>query len=180
MALVFLISESRYVNPEKQDWYIDQILLEDKLISDALKQFDVQTERVDWADESVDWSMADLAVFRTPWDYFERIDEFTAWMKKTKDVVRFINPYEQVLWNFNKRYLQDLEQEGFPIVPSVFVDKGDSRSLKEICSELDWGEFIIKPCISGGGFGTYRISPDQIVAHEGIYRELIDDRDMMI
>ncbi|NNC83180.1 MAG: hypothetical protein HKN79_06350 [Flavobacteriales bacterium] len=179
-ALIYLISESRYTDPPEKDWNVEQILLEDELITKALASYDIQTERVDWADTSVDWSKADIALFRTPWDYFVRISEFKEWMERVEHQVRFINPLETIHWNFHKSYLQDLEEKGFPIVPSIFIDQGDSRSLTDIAESIPWNEFIIKPCISGGGFGTYRIGPHNLAEHIEDYNALIAERDMMV
>ena len=33
---VVILTDHRYVNPKKIDWYIDQVLLEDKLVQTAL------------------------------------------------------------------------------------------------------------------------------------------------
>ena len=35
---VVILTDNRYVNPEKKDWYINQVLLEDKLLKTALEK----------------------------------------------------------------------------------------------------------------------------------------------
>ena len=35
---VIILTDYRYVNPEKTVWYIDQVLLEDKLLQTALEK----------------------------------------------------------------------------------------------------------------------------------------------
>ena len=35
---VVILTDHRYVNPKKTDWYIDQVLLEDQLLQTALEK----------------------------------------------------------------------------------------------------------------------------------------------
>ena len=41
----------------------------------------VTAEPVVWSDGSVDWTRYDALVIRSTWDYFNRIDEFRAWLQ---------------------------------------------------------------------------------------------------
>lgn len=38
MIDVVILTDNRYINPEKTDWYIDQVLLENKLLQTALEK----------------------------------------------------------------------------------------------------------------------------------------------
>lgn len=80
-----------------------------------------------WDDADVDWFNCPLAVLRTPWDYTHRLPEFLTW---ADGVPRLANPAAVVRWNSDKRYLQDLETAGVPIVPTVWVhaEQGDLPS----------------------------------------------------
>ena len=35
---VIILTDYRYVNPEKTDWYIDQVLLEDNILQTSLEK----------------------------------------------------------------------------------------------------------------------------------------------
>ncbi len=180
MKHIYLLTESRYVAQEDADWYVQQILDEDELLSDGLKNHGITTTRVDWADPDVDWSKADAAVFRTIWDYFERYDEFMAWFHETKSKVRFINSPEQILWNIDKHYLLDLKKEHIPIVPSIFIETGERRTLAEICEDSEWDEYILKPCVSGGAFNTFRFRAEGISELEELFSKLIAKESMIL
>ncbi|SVE32442.1 uncharacterized protein METZ01_LOCUS485296, partial [marine metagenome] len=78
---VVILTDNRYVNPEKTDWYIEQVLLEDKLLQTALEKQGLTVCKKDWADPNFDWATTKYAIFRTTWDYFERFDEFFSWLE---------------------------------------------------------------------------------------------------
>lgn len=157
---IALLSEHRYVGrePAPDDWYFRNILHDDALLQEGLAAHDIAADRVDWADPSVDWSQYALAVFRTTWDYFERIGEFTSWLRRVERTMRLVNPAKTIWWNLDKHYLADLERRGVPIVPSLYIEAGDPRPLSEVLAASGWDEAVIKPCVSGAARHTYRVS----------------------
>ena len=76
MIDVVILTDNRYVNPAKTDWYINQVLLEDKLLKTALEKQGLIVCKKDWADSNFDWTTTKYAIFRTTWDYCDRFDEF--------------------------------------------------------------------------------------------------------
>lgn len=81
-----------------------------------------------------------------------------------------MNPTSVLRWNTEKTYLQDLQAQGFPTIPTVWVDQPVSDlpssssfpSLTDILSanfpaSNDDDIFVIKPAVSGGSFGTFKI-----------------------
>lgn len=56
----------------------------------------------------------------------------------------------------DKHYLRDLAQLGASTIPTQYIEKNSSISLKKIF--LEKGSFIAKPCISAAGFGLYHIT----------------------
>jgi len=100
-----------------------------------------------WDDADVDWFNCPLAVLRTPWDYTHRLPEFLTW---ADGVPRLANPAAVVRWNSDKRYLQDLETAGVPIVPTVWVhaEQGDLPAHRFTA----WGgDVVVKPTVAAGG-----------------------------
>ena len=159
-ADIALVSERRFVNREAapDDWYLRNILNDDRLLSDALTGRGLSSVRVDWSDPSVDWASFKLAVFRTTWDYFDRFPEFTAWLKRAEREVRFINDATTAWWNLDKHYLGDLERRGVAIVPSVYHEAGSAETLPELLGRSGWDEAVLKPCVSGAARHTYRVN----------------------
>jgi glutathione synthase/RimK-type ligase-like ATP-grasp enzyme len=114
---------------------------------------------VDWADPQVDWARYDAAVLRTTWDYYERIDEFLAWLPRVSAATRLLNPPALVTWNLDKRYLLDLAGAGLPMAPTRVIPTSDTTPLRALLADTGWPEAVIKPCVSGAARLTYRLSP---------------------
>lgn len=177
---IVLLTEARYLTPVAGDSYIENIFEEDRLLADALQQHGLGSVRVSWDDKDFDWAMAKMVLFRTPWDYFYRYDEFTAWLQKTASVTMLINSPELVAWNIDKRYLRSLAEAGIPIPPTLFIDKGDKRTLHELFKATGWNEGIIKPVVGGAARHTYRFDLHTTHTVEDIYGQLIRKEAMLI
>ena len=176
---VVILTDNRYVNPEKTDWYIDQVLLEDKLLQTALEKQGLTVCKKDWADPNFDWNTTKYAIFRTTWDYFERFDEFFSWLEETKHKTAFINSANIINWNIDKHYLQDLSKRGINIAPTRFIEKGAKITLTQLFEKKKWTEAVIKPAISGAARHTYRITPNNCKNYENIFQELITKESML-
>jgi glutathione synthase/RimK-type ligase-like ATP-grasp enzyme len=159
-ADVALLTDRRYtaaVAPEG-DWYLGNILREDELVRAALGQLGLTSARVDWADPAVDWSRFRCAVFRTTWDYFDRLPEFLAWLDRVGRQTRLCNDPATVRWNLDKHYLRDLEHRGVPVVPTHYIDRGSGATLAGLLAATGWAEAVVKPCVSGAARHTYRVN----------------------
>ncbi|PCH96262.1 MAG: hypothetical protein COB85_03740, partial [Bacteroidetes bacterium] len=155
---ITLLTDSRYVNPTDRDWYIDNILEEDRLVTKALEKTGLSVHRTNWDNNDFDWTTTKAVLFRTTWDYFHRIDEFKSWLQKVSSQTRMINPLTQIVWNLDKKYLLDLERKGVNIPTTAFIEPGDERILNQVLEELSWDEVVIKPAVSGGARHTYHIN----------------------
>ena len=176
---VVILTDNRYVNPEKTDWYTDQVLLEDQLLQTALEDKGLKVCKKDWADSNFDWTTTKYAIFRTTWDYFDRFEEFFAWLEITKHKTTFINSTEIINWNIDKHYLSDLSKKGINIAPTLFVEKGDKITINDLFNKTDWAEAVIKPAISGAARHTYRITAENCFEKEEIFQNLIENECML-
>ena len=68
---IVVLTDRRYVAPEKKTPYIENVLQEDQLVLDALKNQGFKAVRKAWDDPDFDWSTTKYALFRTTWDYFD-------------------------------------------------------------------------------------------------------------
>ncbi len=177
---VVILTARKYLNAEKGDFYSENIILEDRLVTEALTARGLNTIRLSWDDSSFDWNQTRAALFRTTWDYFERFDEFSAWFDKTAHRTAFINPQETVYRNRDKHYLLHLSKKGVRIPPTVFIDKGAKKSLQDFVSQTGWKEIILKPTVSGAGMDTYRFAREDAGKYESVFRELTEKKDLMI
>lgn len=177
---VVVLTDERYVNPENRNEYIENILLEDQLVINALKAKGLNAIKLAWSDPDFDWKQTRAVLFRTTWDYAERFPEFSDWLIKVSMQTRLINSYELLIWTLDKHYLRDLKKKGVNVVETYFIEPGDTRTLEELHRELGWEHTVLKPAVSAAAKDTYKLSPDVLSSHEDRFRELISNETMML
>ena len=170
---IVILTDSRYENPEKTNWYIDQVLLEDGLVQKALKATGLKVIRKDWACKDFDWTKTKYAIFRTTWDYFDRFEEFFTWFEKTRKIVQFINSPEIIYWNVDKHYLKDLQKKQINIPPTLFIEKGQKESLSNLFEQTNWSKAVLKPAIAGAARETYLITSSNYTKYESELKRLL-------
>lgn len=122
------------------------------LLVTALRARDARAEAVVWHDADVDLAAFDLLVLRSPWDYPERLDEFTAWLDRAAAATRVVNSPATVRWNLDKHYLRELGQRGVDIVPTEYCrTEAQSRSALEAHGPR---RVVVKPVVSVGARDT--------------------------
>jgi glutathione synthase/RimK-type ligase-like ATP-grasp enzyme len=178
---ITLLTASKFLKAKGvDDWYVNNLLEDDRLLAEALKKRGMTVTRTNWDNPDFDWSKTKYAIFRTPWDYFNRYAEFSKWLENTSKVTKFINSIDIIKWNIDKHYMLELQDAGINIPPTIFIEPGDKRSLSVIAGTVNWNEFILKPAISGGAWHTYRINQYNIAEHENVFKELIQDKSMLL
>lgn len=125
------------------------------ILSRALDASGVKWNIVNWDDPQVQWSDYQIAVLRSPWDYHERIAEFSAWLKEVATHTRLLNTLPIVEWNLDKRYLRELMNAGIAVMNTVFVE-----SENDLSHDVFSGDVIVKPAISAGSNNTARYKHD--------------------
>ncbi|MEO7813930.1 MAG: hypothetical protein ABIR87_00605 [Sphingomicrobium sp.] len=68
-----------------------------------------------------------------------------------------MNPPALLRWNGDKAYLKQLGAKGIPIVPTVDVNHLSAASLAAAAAKFGGTDLVVKPPISGGAHGTYRL-----------------------
>ncbi len=177
---VVILTDPRYVDESKADIYSKNVYLEDNLLKDAIQKLNLQVVRKSWDDSNFDWSTTRFAIFRTTWDYFDRFEEFSSWLNKVSQQTILLNSENLIRWNIDKHYLLNLKYKGVPICESYFIEKGDTITLYNLSKKHSLDTFVIKPCISGAARHTYKISQENITAHEELFSELIANEAMII
>jgi len=176
---IVVLTQAEYINPDKVDWYVQQVLDEDNYVIDALRARGLNVCKKDWSDPEFDWTSARALMFRTTWDYFERYAEFKPWLESVSKTCLLLNSADIVKWNIDKHYLQDLMTAGLNVAPTEFLKRNTSTTLKALFEKTGWTKAVLKPAISGGAWNTYRIDPDSASSHESIFSELISEEDML-
>lgn len=136
------------------------------LVIAELAQHGVRGEIVFW-DADIDWSAYDLVVIRSTWDYHERVEEFAAWVDHVAKVTTLLNPPAAVHATKDKNYLGVLNAAGVPVVPTVYLEPGNTSSV-----DFDADEYVVKPTISAGSNNTFRVTRDHLNEHIALIHNL--------
>jgi glutathione synthase/RimK-type ligase-like ATP-grasp enzyme len=123
---------------------------EDLCLIDELRRRGILAAHIPWDEPNVEWDEFELVIIRSTWDYPQRRDEFLNWADRLRHV---LNAPAVLRWNTDKHYLNDLAIAGLPVIPTQFVEPGDSFEPPSI-------PFVIKPAISCGGVDTGRYDSD--------------------
>jgi glutathione synthase/RimK-type ligase-like ATP-grasp enzyme len=167
--------------------YHRNLVTEDMLVVEALERKGLSARRVGWDDPHFNWLSPKAIVVRTIWDYFTRYDEFSDWLEKVSSQNVFLmNSAELIAWNVDKHYLNELHERGVKICTTTFVEIGvlahENTTLSKLIEEnLEWDDFVIKPCISAASRETYRVQrgavPPEVDAR---YAQLNKDEAFMV
>lgn len=107
-------------------------------------------------DQLTDYTDLDLLVFRSAWDYHFKTAQFELWLNEmTQCPTPICNPVSIIQKNYNKRYLKDLQDKGFSIIPTFFFEEVEEINLEEILQKNKWEKGVIKPVISMSAYHTY-------------------------
>ena len=177
---VVVLTDSRYVNPLKTNTYISNVLREDELVINALKEKNLSIVKKDWNDSIFDWETTRSILFRSTWDYFDKFELFKKWFNKTKNKCLMINSTETIEWNLDKHYLLDLQEHQIPIPNSEFIKRGSSIDLSLLMQKKNWNEIVVKPTISGAAKNTYRLKKEEIIQFGPTWEKLIYKEDFIV
>ncbi len=131
--------------------------VDDDLCWNILKKRNIDIVEVIW-DEEHDYSVYDLVLIRTTWDYQYKKELFAKKIQQISTQARLVNPANIVLWNMNKKYLVEFQEKGLPVIPSIYRENINAQEIEKLLSQKEFQEgIIIKPCVGGSSFGIQLI-----------------------
>ena len=99
--------------------------------------------------------------------WFRSLDAWEA------EALPFANSIAILRWNTDKDYLLDLEERGIAIVPTVETHDLCAQDLADARSRFGCDILVVKPSISGGADGTYRLGPGDAIPFDVLEREML-------
>jgi glutathione synthase/RimK-type ligase-like ATP-grasp enzyme len=146
--------------------------VDDELLREELGARGVEAASVVWDREGSELDGFDACVVRSTWDYHEKHEEFLAWTRQVEAAMPLWNDAETIAWNSNKTYLRQLEESGVPIVPTVWVERGERPALGEVLMEKGWVEVVVKPVVDLGARNLARVRAGEDKEQEALERVL--------
>ena len=149
---------------------------DEELLVRALGEAGVDARVVAWDGDPAGFDGADRVVLRSTWNYYLSLERFLSWVDAHREKIE--NPAHVVRWNAHKRYLGALEHEGFPIVPTAFVARGEACDLERLAASRGWRDVVVKPAVSAASYSTRRFaSPGE---GQDFARDLAERVDVMV
>lgn len=123
----------------------------------------------------------DVVVFRSCWDYHERIDDFRAWLDALADAgVSVQNPLDALRWSVHKFYLRDLAAAGVPVLETAFVEASDGTRLPDVLDKRGWEDAVVKPAIGTSSTDTWRTTRAEAADHQHRFASMVTDGDVLV
>lgn len=173
LALITYLDKGKYASPTTEN--------EDDILLRFLKNKGLNIEKVIWNDQDVNWLDFQYAILKSPWDYFDLIDDFNTWLDKIEGLgVKLLNPFNVVRWNSNKHYLKDIADAGLNVTPSAFLQKGKPVDLKFYFAHFNTQKLIVKPTVSGGAKNTLKITLENLAETTQQLHDLLKEEDFIV
>jgi len=153
---------------------------EDQKIIPELAKYNIEATAVIWSDKNINWTDFDYLIFRNTWDYFERETEFNIWLDHIEKLgIKTLNPIQVIKKNIHKFYLRELQLQGIPILPTIFIDKTNELDLGEIIPS-HWKKAVIKPAFSAGSYLTDVFEIKDITAINEKFAPIAKDKELLL
>lgn len=118
---------------------------------------------IDWT-KADDFSAFDLVTPLLAWGYPRDCPRWFALLDRLEaEKIRVSNPVSILRWNSDKAYLAELDAAGIPSVPTILSALLDRVALEEARKTFNVETLVVKPPISGGADGTFRLERDDAV-----------------
>jgi glutathione synthase/RimK-type ligase-like ATP-grasp enzyme len=141
---------------------------DDQLLVQELVRRGLAVEAAVWSDGSVDWAKFSSIVIRSCWDYHHRHETFLEWLAKIEAFGLSVwNRPNLIRWNIDKIYLRELQEKGFRIPATVWVDKANSIDVREVLRNQGWHRAVLKPRVSASGHSTVLVG-EELVGKEQV------------
>ncbi|WP_375291377.1 RimK family alpha-L-glutamate ligase [Qipengyuania sp.] len=120
---------------------------------------------IDWRAPMEDFAGCAAALIGTPWDYHDHESAFLDRLKALDAAgIRVFNDWEIVVWNSDKRYLDDLAEAGVPTIPTLWHPDPDRAAISEALDHFSAKSVVVKRQVGAGAEGQHRFTRDSLPA----------------
>lgn len=133
-----------------------------------------------WNNPEINWANYDVVVLKSTWDYQDHILAFHEWLNRlNKANLSVLNPVDIIKWNSNKRYLKEIADKGFPVIPSLFLTQGSSID-DNLFTHFGSDDLVVKPCVSAGAKNTMILNRKNFADKSAHLQNLLMEEDYMV
>jgi glutathione synthase/RimK-type ligase-like ATP-grasp enzyme len=160
---------------------LEEFFIYDDLVKPHLAALGWQVDDVSWHNKDIDYSVYDVVIVRSTWDYQAYTDDFMHTLAHIANSNTCLeNPLALMQWNVSKCYLKDLEKKGVSILPSLWLDSFDSKAIQAAFNHFGANEIIIKPLVSANADFTYRLTQEDFIFQQQNIKKELHNRKIML
>ena len=149
MRLLILVPDPAFAEPWAWAFHVE---------AEALREAGAEVVARPWTAPG-DLSPFDAVLPLVAWGYHLRYPEWQELLDRLEaERAPVINPVPLLRWNSDKAYLAELGRKGIPTVRTLEVDHLNEAALAAAFGTLGCEEVVVKPAVSGGGTGTFRLT----------------------
>jgi hypothetical protein len=152
----------------------------DRGVIAELAELGIRATPLVWTDATATVEKFAAVVVQSTWDSHHDPLAFSSWARRVQAQTALFNPLPLLEWNLNKRYLQELEQQGIPITPTLWISAGSSVDLRREVAQRGWTRFVIKPVVSAGATETHIFDLGEMDLAQATLDRLVPRLDLMI
>lgn len=113
---------------------------------------------VRWNDDTIIWKIFDAVMVICVWDYTDDPESFIRVIRKIdEEKIPIINTLEEILFNINKKYLDELNHLGINIMPTIRCKNPKFSDLETAFKEFKQTKLIVKREIGSASRGQHLI-----------------------
>ncbi|MEL7496002.1 MAG: hypothetical protein AAFN77_00225 [Planctomycetota bacterium] len=125
----------------------------------AFANADLQVSLVPWRTATDVAANYDAVLPLLVWDYFENNEAaFAESINEAAQLTNVFNSPQQLQWNANKRYLDDLQQQGAAVIETMIVDRITPAACQTAFDRFGCDQLVIKPTVGGGAWRQVLLS----------------------
>ena len=160
---------------------LEDFFVYDMKVAPHLEKLGWQVEEISWHDASQNYDEFNVVVVRSTWDYQQHEQAFIECLQSIDNSKAILeNSLSTMQWNISKTYLRTLNQEGVPIIPTIWCDQLSTSDLEDAFSKLNSQEIVIKPYVSANSDFTYRLDAPSLKAQSAKIFEEYSNKSAMI
>ena len=142
--------------PEPHDWAFD-------IQAAALGAAGLDVVQRTWTDAGIEDGV-DVVLPLVAWGYHHRHAEWLALLDRLEAArMPVLNPVAVLRWNSDKSYLAELAASGIATVPTMTVAALSADDLRAARDRFAVADLVVKPPVSAGADGTFRLGADDAV-----------------
>lgn len=124
----------------------------DKKLIPEFAKYNIEAIPAIWDDPEIIWTDFDAVIIRNTWDYYTKFPQFVKWLDTLEDKeVKVLNDLKIIRKNSHKFYLKDIIEEGFRVIPTLFLNNNSEISDDDL---LKYQKMVLKPAVSAGSYKT--------------------------